>query len=333
MRSILIISVCILGFVPTVDAQDPIFTQYYLFPETLNPGFTGFQETTKAGVLHRTQWPDLNFRVDSDYANFNTWVPSMNSGVGVNVLSQRERFTNFSLTQLNLAYAYKVKLTDEWDFRPGIEVGYGFKSFNFNNLILEDQIDLTNETINPISIDNLNPNDQVSYLDVSASLLFNNEDFWIGASLKHLNKPNISLAPGGNLPLNSLAAITAGYEFKLADYLDLTFLPYSTKLMITANYMQQGDYNRFDFGSLFIVDLFYFGTIMATNPNRNTSNSHLITSVNLLGGLQYENFKFGISYDVNVSGLGRTGGIYELSVIFTVDQNARCFGCPLYQRI
>jgi len=333
MRSILIISVCMLGFISTVKAQDPIFTQYYLFPETLNSGFTGFQETTKAGVLHRTQWPDLNFRVDSDYANFNTWVPSMNSGVGINVLSQRERFTNFSLTQVNFAYAYKVKLTDEWDFRPGLEVGYGFKSFNFNNLILEDQIDLTNETINPVSIDNLDPNDQVSYLDVSASLLFNNEDFWIGASLKHLNKPNISLAPGGNLPLNSLAAITVGYELKLADYLNLTLLPYSTKLMITGNYMQQGDYNRFDFGALFIVDLFYFGAIVATNPNRNTANSHLITSVNLLGGLQYENFKFGVSYDINVSGLGRTGGIYELSVIFTVDQKARCFGCPLYKRI
>ncbi|PZX39251.1 type IX secretion system PorP/SprF family membrane protein [Nonlabens dokdonensis] len=314
-------------------AQDPIFTQYYLFPETLNSGFTGFQETTKAGILHRTQWPDLNFRVDSDYANFNTWVPTMNSGIGVNFLSQRERFTNFSLSQFNLAYAYKVQLTDQWVFRPGLELGYGFKSFNFNNIVLEDQIDLGSNTINPISIDNLDPNDRVSYLDVSASLLFNNEDLWFGIALKHLNRPNISLAPGGNLPLNPLAAFTAGYELKLADYLNLRFLPYSTKLLLTANYMQQGNYNRFDIGSMFVIDLFYIGAIVATNPNRNSANSHLLTSINLIGGLQYENFKFGISHDVNVSRLGRTGGIYELSVIFTIDQKAKCFGCPLYERI
>jgi hypothetical protein len=39
-----------------------------LVPETLNPGFTGFMETTYAGILHREQWPDLDLKVDTDYA-------------------------------------------------------------------------------------------------------------------------------------------------------------------------------------------------------------------------------------------------------------------------
>jgi hypothetical protein len=54
-----------------VQAQDPVFTQYFLVPETLNPGFTGFMETY-AGILHREQWPDLDLKVDTDYA-LNTW--------------------------------------------------------------------------------------------------------------------------------------------------------------------------------------------------------------------------------------------------------------------
>jgi hypothetical protein len=41
---------------------------YFLVPETLNPGFTGFMETTYAGILHREQWPDLDLKVDTDYA-------------------------------------------------------------------------------------------------------------------------------------------------------------------------------------------------------------------------------------------------------------------------
>jgi hypothetical protein len=44
-----------------------LFLQYFLVPETLNPGFT-FMETTYAGILHREQWPDLDLKVDTDYA-------------------------------------------------------------------------------------------------------------------------------------------------------------------------------------------------------------------------------------------------------------------------
>jgi type IX secretion system PorP/SprF family membrane protein len=330
MKKILIVLVTILGCCQISKAQDPIFTQYFLFPETLNSGFTGFQETTKLGMLHRTQWPDLNFRVDSDYATFNTWVPSMNSGLGVSALSQRERFTNYSLTQANVSYAYKVQLTDRWVFRPGVEVGYGFKSFNFNNLVLEDQINLSGGTIAASSVDALSINDKVSYLDLSASLLIHDDNLWLGASLKHLNRPDISLTTDGNVELQPLATVTAGYEVLLSDLADVQLLPYATKILFTGNYMQQGDFNRLDIGSMFIIDTFYMGAIAATNPNRNSQNSHLLTSINILGGLQYENLKFGLSYDINVSNLGRTGGIYELSIIYTLDQNAECFGCPGY---
>ena len=40
-----------------VKAQDPIFTQYFMVPETFNPGFTGFLETTNAGILHKPNGP------------------------------------------------------------------------------------------------------------------------------------------------------------------------------------------------------------------------------------------------------------------------------------
>ena len=71
-------------------AQDPIFTQYFLVPETINPGFTGFLETTSAGLIHRTQWPDLNLKIETDYAYFSTWAENANSGIGVNFLNHRE---------------------------------------------------------------------------------------------------------------------------------------------------------------------------------------------------------------------------------------------------
>ncbi|MFV8391883.1 type IX secretion system membrane protein PorP/SprF [Flavobacterium sp. LB2P6] len=322
--------ILLLGFSLTIKAQDPIFTQYFMVPETLNPGFTGFLETTKAGILHRTQWPDLNFRVDTDYGFINTWLENANSGVGISVLNHREKFTDYNFTQVNLNYAYRVQLNDEWFFRPAIEVGFGNKSFGFQNIILEDQINIGLGTINSSSVDPLLLNEKVSFLDFSAGMLFNNENAWFGLSLKHLNKPNISFSTIGNVPLEMFFSANAGYEFKLGDYIDITILPYETRLLLTSNYMTQGEYSRFDLGTSLVFEKFFFGVSGATNPGKKTDKSHFLTSINAFGGLQYEHFKFGYSYDFNTSKIGKTGGIFELSVIYQFDLEIKCFGCPNY---
>lgn len=160
-----------------------------------------FLETTNAGIIHRSQWTDLDFKVDTDFAFINTWVEPMNSGVGVSVLSHRERFTNYNFTQVNVNYAYRVELTDEWYFRPAIEIGFGNKSYGFQNLLLEDQINIGNGTINPNSMDPTVLKEKVNFFDFSAGFLFNNENTWFGLSMKHLNKPNITFTQQGNLPL------------------------------------------------------------------------------------------------------------------------------------
>src|SRR5690606_9447746 len=130
----------------TSHAQDPIFTQYFLVPETLNPGFTGFLDTWHAGILHRTQWPDGNRRMDTEYAFVNRAVGDL-AGLGLTVLNHREEFTNYNYVQINAAYSYKVVLDHDWNFRPGIEAGFGQKSFGFRNLLLEDQINLNTEVV------------------------------------------------------------------------------------------------------------------------------------------------------------------------------------------
>jgi hypothetical protein len=63
--------------------------------------------------------------------------------------SNRQRLTTYAGDPNQ---AYNVQLDYDWYFRPGIEVGFGSKSFGFQNLVLGDQINIGNETINPISI-------------------------------------------------------------------------------------------------------------------------------------------------------------------------------------
>lgn len=327
---IFIIGLC---FVPRVQAQDPIFSQYFLVPQTLNPGFAGFMETTHMGIIHRTQWPALGLRIDTNYGFVSTWFPEANSGAGISVLNQRETQSGYVFSQVNVNYAYQVQLSDDWYFRPGIEIGRGWKSLGFQGLLLEDQINIQAGTINTSSIDLLLLNERVGFWDVSAGLLFNTEQAWIGISAKHLNRPNISLTARGNVPLETFLSISAGYEFLVTDFIDIRFLNFETRLMLTGNYMSQGRFNRFDLGTSLSVGRFFLGSTFVTNPSKNSGNSHLLTSINAFTGLQYTNFRFGISYDFNTSKIGRTGGVYELSLTYQFDSEAkRCYGCPDYQK-
>lgn len=331
MRLKLFIIIIISCFYTEAKAQDPIFTQYFLVPETLNPGFSGFMETTYTGIIHREQWPDLDLNIATDYAFINTWSEKMNSGLGLSVLNQRENISNYNFTQINANYAYKVRISDDWDFRPAIEVGFGLKSFAFQNLLLEDQINIKSGKNNSNSADPLLKNDKISFFDISAGMVFNTDDLWIGLSVKHLNRPNIAFNETENLPLNTFFSLSAGYEFLLADYINVQLFPYATKLFVTSNYMQQGYYNRLDIGASILFEKIFFGMTAVTNPAKNTvNNNNLLTSVNAFTGLQYEHLRFGISYDFNTSSIGHTGGTYELSLTDQFNLDKKCFGCPNY---
>ena len=94
--------------------------------------------------------------------------------------------------------------------------------------------------------------------------------------------------------------------------------------------MQQAEYNRLDLGTGLVFKNIFFGATAALHPQKRVPESHFLTSVNVFGGLRFDHFKFGCSYDFSTSKIGKTGGIYELSVTYQLDLDAKCFGCPNY---
>ncbi len=331
MRITLLSIIACIGFSSKTFAQDPLFTQYFLVPETINPAFTGYLDTWHAGVLHRTQWPDGTRRIDTEYAFVNAAVGEM-AGLGVTILNHREAFTNYNYLQANAVYAYRVALDYDWSLRAGIEVGYGQKSFGFNSLTLEDQIDLNNETINDGSVDPgvIGVNNKIEFFDFSAGVVVDKEDVWMGASIKHLNRPDISFTESGNVPLEMLLSVHGGYAMNIYST-RFMFLPEDTKLLLTTNYLMQSKYNRLDVGAALVFEMFTFGATAATNPGRRSGDGHLLTSINPFGSVQLGHFVFGYSYDWNTSRIGNTRGVYELSLTWQLDFAYKCWGCPNYQ--
>ena len=98
------------------------------------------------------------------------------------------------------------------------------------------------------------------------------------------------------------------------------------------NFIQQAKYDRFDFGLQYIYDRFSFALTAATNPIQTSYESHFITSINPVVGFVWEGFKFGNSYDFNISNIGGDGGISELSITYDFLNNKDCFGCPTYNK-
>jgi len=311
----------------TAKAQDPIFTQSNYIQETINPAFSGFEDNERigAGLISRVQWPNLDLQIHTQYAYVNKsyeYSPSLAFGVGINAVWQYETFNNYNYAQVNLNYAHRINLNGGWYFRPAIEVGLGNKSNRFRNLTLADQININSGIINPVSVDPLV--DRISnryFLDINSGFIIEKEEssnkiaYWFGAAIRHLNRPDISIVDNEErLPLDIFYSFHGNFRFPFL--LD-------NSIMMTANLMVQGPYNRLDIGTIFQLESILLGLTAATNPARNDNNEHLVTSINALVGFEYDAFRFGISYDKNTSNIGRTDGVYELSVTYL----SRCRRC------
>ena len=304
-------------------SQDAAFTQSFMIPESINPSFSGFYQTTKAGLLYKNQqWSGFDFNLNSQFLFFDDWYPNLNSGIGISFMNHQETFTNYNLKQVNFSWAYDVQINYDWHFRPAITFGFAAKDFGFDNLIFEDQINIFQNFITSNTFDPAVLAKNTRYFDIGASFLFNNDYSWVGITLRHLNRPNISMIDGENLPLDIFISVHTSLELPILRYND------DSSIFLVSNFMKQAKYDRFDLGFQYVFDRFSVGLTATTNPIQTSEQSHLITSINPVIGIAWEGFKFGYSYDFNTSEIGGDGGISEFSITYDFLNNKECFGCP-----
>lgn len=311
-----------------MHAQDPIFTQYYLVPEFLNPAFTGISNSWSAGSVHRRQWPNGNTKMDTQYAYVNNLI-SDEIGIGINVMNQTEVFSQYNYFKFNGVFAYIVDLNYEWRLRLGAEVGFGRKDFGFSNLLLEDQINPnTGEINNGGSVDPefFGDYNKLNFLDYTAGFAFDHENTWLGLAVRHLNRPDIAFREFSNVPLNMFLTVHGGHFFELRNS-PFSLIPSGSHLIVTSNYMRQSQYNRLDLGVVFDTDRISFGMMFATNPERRSSNSHILTSINPIVSFKFGEFIAGYSHDFNTTSLTRTQGIHEFSLVWQSSRKCgKCYG-------
>jgi len=289
----------------------------------LSSSFTGAIRSSKMGSIHKSQWRNTGFKTSSNYVYFDTWFEGYKTGLGVNFLNHTESASTYTFNQVNLNYAMAFQISNTWFFRPSISAGFGMKNYGFQNLLLEDQINLNNSNINTSSIDPLLLKEERKFFDFSASILFNNEDSWVGFTLKHLNKPNISLTENGNVPLDIFISVHSKFLIPVFNNHRSDFYGLS-KLYLISNFMMQGNFNRLDLGTQYIIDnQFSLGILASTIPLKNAEETSLISSISTFASVKWMGFRFGYSYDMNTTKLFNTGGIHEFSVAYDFNINLR----------
>jgi type IX secretion system PorP/SprF family membrane protein len=301
--------------------QDPNFAQFFSSPLNMNPALTANINADWRLISNfRNQWigpasPYVTGTVSYDRKiNRKKWYDEEEGnrwGIGTMLMYDiaMSGVAKNSYASLNLSY--NAKLT-EGDVVNRIAAGfggiYGRKYVDFSRLDFEEQFvgDGFNTTLptGEEALANMKP-----YLSISGGVVYSrtsekmNMDFGIASF--HVNNPKQTFLKDPNQRLIRRDVIHANTELFLNDY-----------LLLNANitYQRQGTARYYSFGSA-------LGYQLSNDPSVILNAGIWYWSENCITpylGFNYEDFQFGVTYDITVSKLNnapRRANSFEISMI------------------
>ncbi len=218
------------------QAQDPRFSQFYNSPWNLSPAMTGvFNGQWRLTGNFRDQWN--SFLSPDPYrtfgAAFDMRLPVGRSdyfAVGIGALHDEAGTAQFKQNRGHIGGSFIKQLSGgpraaaSHFISAGAQMGLGQNSMDWRGLWFSNQFDASSETPNTT----LDSHEQTqngatgTYLDFNAGLawyaLFQNEGYIVaGASLNHLNNPQISFLDDGSVTLPTRWLVHAAGQLPLND--------------------------------------------------------------------------------------------------------------------
>ncbi|HLG40033.1 MAG TPA: PorP/SprF family type IX secretion system membrane protein [Chitinophagaceae bacterium] len=319
------------------NAQDPNFSQFFASPMTLNPALTGkFDGMYRFAMNYRNQWPTISNAyitgtASLDFGIMKNRIPEYDQ-FGIGIMGFTDRAGDGALTNnygaVSVAYHKGLDENGYHQIGAGFQGTYVNKRLNTQNLKFADQLTpfgftgITNEVFSSNQVN-------VSYFDLNAGFIYNGStngynNFYIGASMYHINRPKESFQ-GGNYVLDARTTIQAGGKIPVGTYNYLHF---------AGNHSMQAKANNTMLGAAYSLNV--------NNTEDNPTNVYLGAWYRFNDalipymGLEFGEFHFGASYDVNTSPLktasNSRGGV-EISLIYIkkyTDPNMKKLNCPKF---
>lgn len=296
-------------------AQDVHFSQFDYCPTNTNPGQIGrFDGQYRFIANQRTQWSSITvpYQTISLSADAFELNGIKNTGMMFSILSDQAGDSKFSTTQLNFGGAYKLNLDSISNLNPAIQLGWSQRKIDMQQLTFDNQY-------NGYYFDSsLGSNEQLQntsfgYLNVNIGILYERKisdklNIESGLSLYNLTKPHQSFFSNDAIRLNQRIGIQSKANYKLQE--DLFLQP-------SLFFASQGKLREFIIGTRAkkILDA-------SATSYRAISGGIWMRAKDagfLSAALDYNAWRFGISYDVNLSTLTPASsyrGGFEFSIVY-----------------
>jgi len=290
----------IIAILAAIAQQDPQFSFNRYIQQTVNPGFAGNDGLMSGTILNRYQWDGIKGAPKTLVFSAGTATNAfgLNSGVGLNVISDELGFLKNISVSLDYAYRKKTSIGD-----LGIGLGLGF----YNMAIVLGNGDWyipEGEFFQTTSDDGIPKADASQLaLDMGFGLYLKSNNYFAGLSATHINQATIELGQTAKAYLVRHYYLCAGYNIKLNNPLfDL----------------QPAIFVKTDRASLqadMTVDLVYKKKISGG------LNYRINDAVSVLAGFEMNNgLRIGYAYDIIISALASyTGGSHEFYLNYSLD--------------
>ena len=320
----------------SLSAQDPQLSQNFANPLLNSPAFAGLQDQNKVYLTHRNQWPNQSANYQYSATGLELSLGKINSGIGLLIATDKQ-FSSLQTNLVTLQYAYHANLNEKTLLSMGMQGSVVFRSLDYARLTYGDQLNrfIVNgslaSTTDPLASQYVNA---IHYGDLSAGLLLNHSNYWLGASAHHLNRPNQSLIRSSDELIAPRYSLMGGLSLPISE---------GKSLKPALFVKNQGAFSQLDVGASLQLDPLVIGFWYRGLPlNKNTTNS-MSSKESLIGliGIQNNRYSFGYSYDFTVSGLGMgSGGAHELSFSYILNWDfgqrksyqryRQSFACPKF---
>jgi len=305
------------------SGQDIHFSQFDASPMNLNPALTGlFNGTYRFVGNQRKQWssvpvPYSTFSLSSDM-QLPLQLHNTILGGGLLINTDKAGDSDFKTIQfgISLACIKTIGASGKHLLSIGIQPNITNKNFNTNKLSFDNQYNGEQYDPNIATNENFNTT-KILYLDLVMGInwlykIKKRTAFNIGFATAHLNKASQTFFTNQEVVLNQKIVLNASYQQQVSPYIDI--IP-------SALMQKQGQFSEIVIGTsikYLINPREPTGTALYLGGFYRLKDASIVTV-----GMDYNNFKAGISYDINTSGLipasNHRGG-FELSLIYILQK-------------
>ena len=307
-------------------AQDQQFTQFNAAPTSINPAYAGVSGKARLASLYRTQWTALPQAFTGFHLAYDR--PSLDKRVGYGFLASHEQAGAGALSRFQFMgqAAYNLRLNRKLNLRSGMQLGFGSRSIDFNNLVFTDQLLRDNAAVSVESALDRGTH----FMDMGAGFMLLSRRMWLGVSGNHLLSPNVRLNPSLPEKLSILYTVHGGARIQLVHGPKGRM---SRDVVWSWKYVQQGDRNQLDMGAYYDLSVMTRGIWYRGIPVQKAADGSMdVDALSFVFGFGSRDLKMGYSYDVALNRLGALGsaGSHEISLKYLWDVTRRRDPRPAY---